>query len=78
MKQTDGRTDGRIAALLDAAYRTEIMRCVCACWSALKIHISDECYGRLERCGLHSHGYTMTLRGEIDIKVVLQFYYSIL
>jgi len=44
------------------------------CWSALKIHISEECYNRLERCALHSHGYIMSLRGEVDIKVVYDFY----
>ena len=45
-------------------------RSMCCC-SALKIHISEECYGKLAYCGKHVHGYVLTLRGEMDIQVVL-------
>jgi len=44
------------------------MRNTCSCWSALKIHISEECYRILAGCAKHS--YIMTLRGDIDIQVV--------
>jgi len=49
----------------------------CCASVALKIHITEECYGRLERGG-GTHGYVMSMRGEVDIKVVLSMLSSVM
>ena len=51
---------------------------ITCCPAALKIHISEECYHKLDYCATHSHGYMMTLRGNIEIKVIVLLHCAIM